>query len=139
MTLTDCTVTIKDINPTTGYIFSQTNDVTGDVRDLTLIQSQTLVDIDEVTGFYGDLLVFPSIAPARAVGSRYYCDISFTIGNENKSFTDLPIHDKQSRDITSLNRNQYLQIETRINKGLNVSFNFVVDDWNDKTEDIFFH
>ena len=139
LTLTNCTVTIKDINPTEGYIFPHTNDAIGTARDLTLIQSQTLVDIGSVTNFYGDLLVFPSVAPARAVGSRYYCDISFTVNNESKSFTDLPIHDKQSRDITALNRNQYLQIETRINRGLDVSFNFVVDDWNEKTEDIIFH
>lgn len=139
LTLTNCTVTIKDINPTQGYIFPQTNDVTGTARDLTLIQSETLADIGTLTDFYGDMLVFPSVAPARAVGSRYHCDISFTVNNESKSFTDLPIHDKQSRDITSLNRNQYLQIETRINRGLDVSFNFVVHDWDENIEEIIFH
>ena len=140
LTLENCVVVIKDINPTTGYIFPQTVDATGTVRNLNLISST----IDPIasgatTTLYGDKLVFPSLAPTRIVGSRYYCDISFTVGGQSKSFTDLPIHDRQSHDITSLGRNQYLQIETRINKGLDVSFNFVVDDWNEKTEDIIFH
>ena len=139
LTLNGCTVSIEDINPTKGFIFPQTNDVTGTARDLTLIQSETLVDIGASTDFYGDMLVFPSVAPAQTVGSRYLCNISFTVGGQFKSFTDLPIHDRQSHDITSLGRNQYLQIETRINRGLDVSFNFVVDDWNENTEDIIFH
>ena len=91
------------------------------------------------TDLYGDLLVFPSVAPARAVGSRYFCSISFDISNRSYSFTDLPIHDKQSQDILALGRNQYLQIETRINKGLDVSFSFEVDDWNNHSEEILFH
>lgn len=140
LTLEGCNVTLKGINPTQGYLFPQTEDATGTARDLVLISS-TLDPIPSgaTTGLYGDLLVFPSIAPTQSVGSRYLCNISFTVGGQSKSFTDLPIHDKQSRDIPSLGRNQYLQIETRINKGNNVSFNFEVLDWDEKTEDIYFH
>ena len=139
LTLTDCNVTIEDISPTQGYVFPRSNDVTGTARDLVLINSTKSIEAGETTDLYGDLLVFPSVAPARAVGSRYYCSISFDIGERHYSFTDLPIHDKQSHDILALGRNQYLQIETRINKGLDVSFNFVVDDWNEKSEEILFH
>lgn len=140
LTLDKCTVVIKDINPNTGYLFPQTVDTVGTVRNLNLISSSIgPIASGATTTLYGDKLVFPSIAPARTVGSRYLCDISFEIQGDPKSFNDLPIHDRQSRDITSLNRNQYLQIETRINKGLNVSFNFVVDDWNEKPEYVIFH
>ena len=139
LALTDCIVTIKSINPTQGYVFPRTNDATGTARDLTLISSDLSIDAGVTTDLYGDLLVFPSVAPSQTVGSRYYCEIEFRINNELKSFTDLPIHDRQSQDILALGRNQYLQIETRINKGLDVSFSFEVDDWNDKSEEITFH
>ncbi|MBO4634730.1 MAG: FimB/Mfa2 family fimbrial subunit [Bacteroidales bacterium] len=139
LTLTDCMVTINSISPTKGYVFPRANDAAGTARDLTLINSNLSIAPDVTTELYGNLLVFPSVAPSQTVGSRYYCDIEFKINNERKSFTDLPIHDKQSQDILALGRNQYLQIETRINKGLDVSFSFAVDDWNDKPEEILFH
>ena len=41
-----------------------------------------------------------------------------------------------SQDIQALGRNQYLQITTRINKGLDISFNFEVIDWTNKQEEI---
>ena len=139
LTLTDCNVTIEDINPTQGYVFPRSNDVTGTARNLVLINSTKEIAAGVTTDLYGDMLVFPSVAPSRAVGSRYHCSISFVIGNRSYSFTDLPIHDKHSQDILALGRNQYLQIETRINKGLDVSFSFTVDDWNEKSEEILFH
>ena len=139
LTLTDCMVTIKSISPTQGYVFPRANDAAGTARDLTLINSTLSIAEGVTTDLYGNLLVFPSVAPSQTVGSRYFCDIEFKINNEQKSFTDLPIHDKQSQDILALGRNQYLQIETRINKGLDVSFSFVVDDWNEKSEEILFH
>lgn len=139
LTLTDCMVKIKSISPTQGYVFPRANDAAGTARDLTLINSTLSIASGVTTDLYGNLLVFPSVAPSQTVGSRYLCDISFTINNTAKSFTDLPIHDRQSQDILALGRNQYLQIETRINKGLDVSFSFVVDDWNEKSEEILFH
>ena len=139
LALTDCIVTIKAISPTQGYVFPRANDAAGTARDLTLINSNLNIGIGVTTELYGNLLVFPSVAPSQTVGSRYYCDIEFKINNELKSFTDLPIHDKQSYDILALGRNQYLQIETRINKGLDVSFDFVVNDWNINSEEIIFH
>ena len=140
LTLTSCNVILEDINPTQGYLFPQsTDDVTGTIRNLTLISSTLNLAAGQTTNLYGNLLVFPSVAPARAVGSRYFCDIDFYIGEAHKEFFDLPVHDRQSRDILALERNQYLQIETRINKGLDVSFNFEVHDWDPNVEDIEFH
>ena len=139
LTLTNCVVTLEDINRTQGYLFPRENDSTGVARNLNLISSTLNLAKDETTSLYGNLLVFPSIAPARPVGSRYYCDISFIVGGKSRSFTNLPIHDKLSQDILALGRNQYLQIETRINKGMDISFNFEVLDWNEKAEEIIFH
>lgn len=139
LTLTSCTVTLKDINPDQGYLFQKEPDVTGNIRDLELINSTLSVPRNVTTALYGDLPVFPSTAPQRAVGSRYFCNISFTISGTPKTFNDLPIHDRQSHDIPALGRNQYLQIETRINRGLDVSFNFIVHDWDENTEEILFH
>lgn len=137
--LTGCNVTLKEINPTQGYLFPRANDAAGTIRNLVLINSTLSLADGVLTSLYGNLLVFPSIAPERAVGSRYYCDISFTVGGTPKTFTDLPVHDRQSQDILALGRNQYLQIETRINKGMDISFNFEVLDWREKEEVIIFH
>ena len=139
LSLENCRVVLEEINPTQGYLFPNATDATGTARNLTLISETVSILADETTSLYGDLLVFPSIAPARTVGSRYYCDISFRVGGEDMAFEDLPIHDRMSQDILSLGRNQYLQIETRINKGFRISFNFEVIDWTHSQEEILFH
>lgn len=98
-------------------------------------------------------LFFPSIAPLKdkpSAGNRYLCNISFRVptsgtynpSNKNTykeySFTDLPIHDEMSQDIRALQRNQYLKIETIISATA-VSFNFIVKDWIDKPEEVYFN
>lgn len=99
-------------------------------------------------------LFFPSIAPLKdkpSAGNRYLCDIIFRVPkpgvtyNANnsstynkKEFKNLPIHDNMSQDILALGRNQYLKIETTISATA-VSFNFIVKDWTDKPEEVFFH
>ena len=142
ITLTDCVVEIEEISPRQGYLFPRTSgdDVAGtSPRSITLNKSSITIGSGASTEMYDMQLVFPSIAPERTVGSRYFCNIRFTVGNKEKSFTDLPIHDKMSQDIQALGRNQYLQIETRINKGNDISFNFEVIDWTRKQEEITFH
>ena len=141
LTLTDCTVGIVGINPSTGYLFPRSNDAdaTGTARNVSLSKSSIVIAKDGSSDLYDMQLVFPSVAPEQTVGSRYYCNITFTVGGVVKPFTNLPIHDKQSQDIQALGRNQYLQIETRINEGFNISFNFEVKDWTNKQEDISFH
>ena len=106
----------------------------------------TSVDEREKNAFIGPLLFFPSIAPQQtkpSAGKRYLCDISFRVKKDaaplykpddpntydEKTFSNLPIHNYYSQDILALKRNQYLQIETTISKGLNVSFNFIVNNW----------
>lgn len=142
ITLTDCLVQIGDIRPTQGYLFPRSgdeDDATGTPRTISLSKSSIVIPSGETTELYDMQLVFPSLAPERAVGSRYFCNIRFTVDEVEKPFTNLPIHDKMSQDIQALGRNQYLQIETRINKGNNISFNFEVIDWTRKQEEIIFH
>lgn len=141
LTLTNCHVGIEKINPTLGYLFPRDEgaDAAGTARDIDLFSGNISIAVDQTTSMYGMKLVFPSVAPERTVGSRYFCNISFEVNGDPKTFTDLPIHDKMSRDIQALGRNQYLQITTRINKGLNISFNFEVIDWTPKQEEIIFH
>lgn len=142
ITLTGCVVEIEEISPRQGYLFPRTSgdDVAGtSPRSITLNKSSITIGRGASTEMYDMQLVFPSIAPERTVGSRYFCNIRFTVGDTEKTFTDLPIHDKMSQDIQALGRNQYLQIETRINKGNDISFNFEVIDWTRKQEEITFH
>ncbi len=139
LTLSDCVVTIHGINQSSGYLFRQSPDATGTPRDLSFNNSSIVIPAGESTQLYEMSKVFPSTAPEQSVGSRYLCDISFTTSGNAKSYTGLPVHDKKSQDIPALERNQYLQIETRINKGLDISFNFEVSSWNTLTEEILFH
>lgn len=141
ITLEPCTVEIEKISPSQGYLFPRTSgdDATGTPRSISLTVSSIFIASGSSTDMYDMQLVFPSLAPERTIGSRYYCNISFTVGGAEKSFTELPIHDKMSQDIQALGRNQYLQIETRINKGNDISFNFEVIDWARKQEEIIFH
>ena len=75
--------------------------------------------------------VFPSVGP-------YTCDISFTANNKQYSFPGLPVTDVKRVDIPCLYRNQQLYIVTRISRGLKVSFNFEVADWDEVEEEIQF-
>lgn len=76
-------------------------------------------------------IVFPSKGP-------YTCNVDFTTGGNNYHYTDLPVHDDHARDLTALERNQHLRIETRISKGTTVSFNFEVSNWTEKSEIVLF-
>ncbi len=140
LTIENCDITLEDINPSTGYLFAPaTNDVAGTARDLTLTQGATL-NFDTSANreqSAGTQLVFPSLAPDSP--GRYNCAISFSVGGFSKQFSDLPIHDWQSRDIVSLKRNQYLKIVIRISNETSISFNFEVSEWTEKTELIEFH
>ncbi len=140
ITLTNCIVEIEKIRPTKGYLFPRSGvDSIGTARSISLNKESVEIASGAETQLYDMQLVFPSVAPERAVGSRYFCNISFEVGDVPRSFTALPIHDKMSQDIQSLGRNQYLQIETRINQGNDISFNFEVIDWTRKQEEIIFH
>lgn len=158
-----CRVTIGDydssgdtwsgaINPSRGYLFQHSPDeVSGYgrhiVMDAPVIEGNDKLRFDAQNKSTLDTLqVFPSVAPARQVGSRYLCTISFRITKSGQSydsadsstydeysFPDLPVHDSRSSDILYLGRNQHLKIETRITKRASLhdySFNFEVQDWD---------
>jgi len=139
LSITDCDVTLDGLNPTTGYLFQPDgDDAAGTVRSLELAQDLDLTfdTKDNQKQSTGSLLVFPSIAPESP--GYYACNVSFTVNSVAKSFTDLPVHDNKSKNIPSIGRNQYLKIEIRISNQADISFNFEVSDWTDKTETVEF-
>lgn len=139
LTLTNCNASITSINPTQGYVFQPAgDDFTGTRRPLTFSE-QTLEDITlEGTKSLVPLVVFPSTAELQGGYRRYLCNISFSVGDDSYSFPNLPVHNSLSQDITSLGRNQFLKIEVRISKGQDISFNFVVANWEEKSESVTF-
>ena len=139
------------INPSRGYLFQHSPDEVSSYgryieMDAPVIEGNDKLIFDaQNKSTLGTMQVFPSVAPARDVGSRYLCTISFRITKsepydsgdsstyDEYSFPDLPIHDSRSSDILYLGRNQHLKIETRITKQANTndySFNFEVQDWD---------
>ena len=165
LTLTDCQVTFKDMNTQKAWLFPQDPDfvqlggsgtkddnygdyatVSTDISNLANIPATdnpaTDADERERAAFVSPLLFFPSIAPMQtqpSSGNRYLCDISFKVNDVQKIFTDLPIHDVYARDIPALKGNHYLQIMTTICKGTDVSFNFVVNNWEERHESVLFN
>lgn len=140
LTLTGCNVSITSINPTQGYVFQPDgDDQTGTCRTLTF-PATTLTDIPAPEGekSLDPILVFPSTAELQGEYRRYLCNISFSVGVKNYSFTGLPVHNSLSQDITSLGRNQYLQILVRVSEGQDISFSFKVANWTKKTETVVF-
>lgn len=140
LTLTNCNASITSINPTQGYVFQPTgDDLVGTCRTLTF-GTKTLSDISASEGeaSLDPLLVFPSVAEIQDGYRRYLCNISFNVGNDSYPFNNLPVHNKYSEDITSLGRNQFLKIEVRISKGQEISFNFEVANWVERSETVQF-
>lgn len=150
----DCSVTFEDLNPSRGFLFEQDPDyVTGYDRDLTVTGTDPLVFTNNRSTLPVKT-VFPSTAPARLVGSRYFINVHFRVTKNNAEydagdsdtyseydFEDLPIHDSRSRDIPYILRNQHIKIETRITKRADehdISFNFEVQDWYEKEESLTF-
>ena len=151
-----CHVSIGNINPSRGYLMPRATDsVATGLRDMVMIKDRPLVfgTDPQVTATYNRAVldtvqVFPSLAPARTLGSRYLCRVYFRVTKEGETydrsdpdtydeytFTDLPVHDSHSADITYLRRNQFLKIETRITRRAaehDYSFNFEVQDWIEK-------
>ena len=142
LTLTDFSNSFAHMRPETGFVVPHSSDFPVS-RDLAQNLSAPVTSLtipaedDPDTEAREDHVsmswyVFPSIGP-------YTCDISFTLNAESHSYTDLPVHDDHARDIPQLARNQHLTITTRIGKGTNVSFNFEVSGWDDKTETVTFN
>lgn len=165
LTLYDCSVTLHIMNPIKGYLFSRDNDYYTrgelDNDDLVLCNGSDIVI--EASSSY-DLqpqLVFPSVAPTQSEGGHIYlCDIIFTIrtpkddvdydeDNQNTytvhtyTNTSLPVQDLTTyENILVLSRNQDLTILTEINKrdqDQDISFNFSISGWVNRTEGIEFN
>ena len=123
---------IVNICPNTGYIIkhpavSPASSAMGTLV-ATVPDSNTLIEGGSISRSW---YVFPSVGP-------YTSDFSFTVNDQNYSFSDLPVTNSKRVDIPCLYRNQQLYIVTRISRGLKVSFNFEVADWEEKTADVQF-
>ena len=160
--LKDVNFYISDMNPKWGYLIphSGTDYTTtpGDYRPLVMgpvftsdSGTEIAVSGTEISGTY---YVFPS----QAQGGLYYCSAQFDwklnpesdwSRYKNGYYVDtsdpasptwgLRVFDKNFEDVSALLRNQHLTIETRIGKGSDVSFNFIVGEWDPKTESVEFN
>lgn len=135
LTLSDFSNTFTHMNPSTGYVIPHTNDfpvAQGSAYDGDISASEKDdISIEDDDYIEISWYVLPSIGP-------YTTDISFKLSGEPYTYTNLPVHDDHARDIPQLARNQHLTITTRIGKGKKVSFNFKVEDWDTKTESVYF-
>lgn len=113
--------------PDRGYVILHTSDYPASTNVGTLQYSNASVSIPDGDSLMTNWFVFPSTGP-------YTCDVSFTTGGRNYSYTDMRVTNSVMVDIPSISRNDNLIIETRISKGLKVSFNFEVADWTIKRE-----
>lgn len=148
LTLGNCTITLKKMNPLKGYLFPAASDYyvrgNSDQDDLVLCQNQDISIEAGESGSTSPVLVFPSLAPTQTEGGlMYLCDISFQVGETVYNNINLPVQDLSSfESILSLERNQDLTILTEINKresGNDISFNFRVNRWTDISQEITFN
>jgi len=167
LTLTNCSVTFKDMNTKKAWLFPKDpdfvelggtgtkddnyGDYTTVATDISTSNLTSIPYVDDLStdaderekeAFATPLLFFPSIAPKQTVpatGNRYLCSIYFKIGTKEYTFNNLPIHDEYTRDVPVLKRNQYLQLLTTIGKGANISFNFIVNNWDEHHESVIFN
>lgn len=162
LTLKDVQFYITDMNPKCGYLIPQAStDYTTTASDYRPLEMGPVFTSDSGTGIAisgteltGPFYVFPS----RAQGGLYYCSAKFgwklkkgenpelSGTYTNGYFADpsdptggLRVFDKNFEDIPVLLRNQHLTIEIRIGEGSNVSFNFIVGDWVEKSESVDFN
>ena len=148
LTLKDCTITLKKMNPLKGYLFPTATDYVtreeSDQDDLVLCNGRDItIEAGKENGTE-PVLVFPSIAPTQSEGGRMYqCDIRFHLGDQEYNNTNLPVQDLSTfESILSLERNQSFTILTEINKrgsDKDISFNFRVRGWEKRTEEVTFN
>ncbi len=148
LTLDDFSVTLKDLNPSTGYLFPHSPDIPAGTVYADLVKEEAPVTLPDNTVpanavYELSALVFPGAAPQ----GTYACDISFDVTQVGESalsparsfnFSDLPVHNNRGQDITSLSRNQLLTITVTISQGQMLSFSFEVGEWNELTESVTF-
>lgn len=153
LSLRDLDFYISDMNPKWGYLIppagTDSPSLASDFRPLLMHDDGPRSILESGTEISGTYYVFPS----QAQGGIYYCSASFTWtlnGGDEQTYKNgyyatsdplkgLRVFDKNYEDIPSLLRNQHLTIEIRIGEGSDVSFNFIVDDWEEKTESVEFN
>lgn len=145
---------ISDMNPKWGYLIppagTDSPSSAGDFRPLVMSAEGPVSIVEDGTEIPGTYYVFPS----QAQGGIYYCSASFkwklNEGEEQEykngyyatpsdPLKGLRVFDKNYDDVPALLRNQHLTIEIRIGEGSDVSFNFIVGDWEPKTESVEFN
>ena len=141
--LDDFSFALKNLCPDRGFVTPHTlPDLPGGI---TYGDIEEDAGDDNVLAVSGDgsslkyeFFVFPGVAVTRS--REYALDVAFRANDAAsiKNYTDLPIHDNRAVDVMSLERNQHLHISTKISKGLTVSFNFEVQPWEAKTEQVLF-
>ena len=149
LSLSDINFSITDMNPKWGYLIppAGTDSPTsaGDFRPLEMSAAGPISIIEDGTAIPGTYYVFPS----QAQGGIYYCSASFdwtldkgggSVDSDTYSSSEgLRVFDKNFEDVPVLLRNQHLTIEVRIGEGSDVSFNFIVGDWEERTESVEFN
>ena len=117
---------INNICPDNGYIIKHPAVSPASAVMGTLNATVTDHEIVSESSLSHSWYVFPSVGP-------YTCDIHFTVDEKDYTYNDLPVTNNRREDIPSLTRNKHLHIVTRISKGLKVSFNVEVADWDEVT------
>lgn len=122
---------IKNICPDNGYIIKHPAVSPASAVMGTLNATVNDHEIVSESSLSHSWYVFPSVGP-------YTCDIHFTVDEKDYTYNNLPVTNNRREDIPSLTRNQHLHIVTRISKGLKVSFNFEVANWEDVSAQVQF-
>ena len=154
LSLYDYKHTVHNINPTSGYVIQHDDDYIGTAGNLLANPpskySDSSLAIPIAAAPSGsqeyDFYVFPSQGPFRIC-------IQFTLNKGNTTppvdpgdpplertdpYNNLPGTNWRAEDILEVRRNQHLTVETRISQGVQVSFNFVVAEWEEHTESVTF-
>lgn len=148
LSLSNLSVTLRDLNASTGYLFPHNPDIPAGIVYADLVKEVSTVTLPDNTVAANEVYEFSSLAfPGAAPQGTYACDISFGVSQvgestltptRNFSFTGLPVHNNKGQDITNLTRNQRLTITVTINQGQMLSFSFEVGEWTAKTETVTF-
>ena len=137
--------TVFRMNPTTSYVLQRENPednflgVAGDVMinpcaRLSNPDYTITIPASDVQQY--DWYVFPCDGPFKM-------SIGFTLfkglpAQREYTYLNLPVTNWRAEDIVHLRRNQHLTINTRLSRGVQVSFNFEVADWNEHTSTVEF-
>lgn len=124
--------TVHGINPSSGYVIPRESDdfcgTAGNLLQYPEKKYESVPDpyihVDETSSNTYSWYVFPSQGP-------YTICIGFTESSVEHTYFKLPITNWRQQNIPELKRNQHMIVTTRLSEGKTVSFNFMVNDWED--------